>query len=138
MMLRIGRSRGFILIEVMIATAVLALGSVMIHEAFLTSLDAFTYYSYYLDIAPWMEEKIWQVQDSLTHLGQEAIIDAGGELVKKNKSLNWSLSYELIDEAQYLYKIGLVVSWQEGQIKRNVLDTQYSILNTKKIRVYPH
>lgn len=128
MMLRIGRSRGgFILLEVMIATAVLALGSVMIHEAFLTSLDAFTYYSYYLDIAPWMEEKIWQAQDSLTHLGQEAIIDAGGELVKKNKSLNWSLSYELIDEAQYLYKIGLVVSWQEGQRKRKLQRFAYAL-----------
>jgi len=104
----------------------------MIHEAFLASLDAFTYYSYYLDIAPWMEEKIWQAQDSSTRLGQGAIIDTGGELVKKNKSLNWSLSYELIDEAQYLYKIGLVVSWQEGQRKRRLQRFAYALYEKEK------
>jgi prepilin-type N-terminal cleavage/methylation domain-containing protein len=118
---------GFTLLEVMIATAVLALGSVMIHEAFLTSLDAFSYYSYYLEVSPWMEEKIWQSEESLASLGEEAVIGAGGELEIKKKVFNWSLSYELIDGAQYLYKLGLVVSWQEGQRTRRLQRFAYAL-----------
>ncbi|MFH1640550.1 MAG: hypothetical protein ABIA66_01165 [Candidatus Omnitrophota bacterium] len=99
----------------------------MIHEAFLTSLDAFSYYSYYLEVAPWMEEKFWQAQDSLTCLGEGAVIGSRGELVKKNKTFNWSLSYELIDGAQYLYKIALAVSWQEGRRTRRLQRSGYAL-----------
>ena len=55
---------GFTLIEVMVAVAVLSFGLVMVYQAFFVVLDSFNYSADYLEIAGWMDEKIWQAQRS--------------------------------------------------------------------------
>ena len=109
---------------------VLSLGAVLIYEAFFTCLDSFNYYSNYLNLAPLMDEKIWQAQDSLTHFDESANIDTGGEFALGNKNFKWDLAYSLIDETKdlyKLYKIDLSVSWQEGRRRARLLRNTYAI-----------
>ena len=139
MMLRIG-SKGFSLIEVMVATATLSLGTVLIYEAFFISLDSFNYYSNYLSVIPWMDEKIWQAQDDLSKFG--ALTQIGttdeprtfdkvrGEFQKAGKAFRWNLNYSPIDDG--LYRIDLNLYWQEGQRKVRLLRSAYAKYEEKK------
>ena len=116
--------------EVMIATCVLSLGTVLIYESFFISLDSFNYYSNYLNVAPWMDEKIWQAQDNLSRLGSSSQIDTTGEFRNRNKNFRWNLSYNLI--SQNLYQIDFTLSWQEGSRKVNLLRSTYAMYEEKK------
>jgi len=127
MISRIGSDNGFTLVEVMIATAVLALGIVLIHEAFFASLDAFGYYSNYLRVAPWADEKIWDAQDELRRLGPRADIEREGEFLGRNKNFRWNLSYGPLGETKSLYRVDLILSWQEGKRRVSLLRSAYAI-----------
>jgi len=106
---------GFTLIEIMVATVILSLGAVLVHEAFFLFLDTYSYCTNYLNVVCWQDEKIWQTQDDLNRLGTLEAIQTNGEFIKRNKDFAWNLSYGAIDATQGLYKIDLVVFWQEGQ-----------------------
>jgi prepilin-type N-terminal cleavage/methylation domain-containing protein len=115
MMSKIGnRKKAFTLIEVMLATAVLSLGAVLIHEAFFKSLDTYNYCHNYFSVGYWLDEKIWSAQDSLKQSGPLANIERSGKFKSGNKDFSWNLSYDLAYDTSDLYKIGLDVSWQEG------------------------
>lgn len=116
--------------EVMVATCVLSLGTVLIYESFFITLDSFNYYSNYLDVASWMDEKIWQVQDNLSHLGSSGEVETTGEFANRNKNFRWNLSYNLI--SQNLYQIDLTLSWEEGQRKIKLLRSTYAMYEEKK------
>lgn len=116
--------------EVMIATCVLSLGTIIIYESFFISLDSFNYYSNYLNVASWMDEKIWQAQDNLSHFGSSSQIDTAGEFVTRNKNFRWNLSYNLM--SQNLYQIDLTLSWQEGPRKVKLLRNTYAMYEKKK------
>jgi prepilin-type N-terminal cleavage/methylation domain-containing protein len=132
--------KGFSLIEVMVATATLSLGTVLIYGAFFISLDSFNYYSNYLSVIPWMDEKIWQAQDDLSKFG--ALTQIGttdeprtfdkvrGEFQKAGKTFRWNLNYYPIDDG--LYRIDLNLYWQEGQRKVKLLRSAYAIYKEKK------
>ncbi len=126
MMLRTG-NRGFTLIEIMVATAVLSLGTVFIYEAFFSSLDAFNYCSNYLNVASWMDEKVWQAQEALGRFGPQAKIQTAGMFTSNNKDFKWSLSNRLIDKKEGLYRIDLALSWQEGSRKRKLTRAAYAL-----------
>ena len=49
---------GFTLVEVLVTTAVLSLGIVLIYRAFFTLLDSFGYYSNYLRVIAFADEKL--------------------------------------------------------------------------------
>ena len=123
-MSRIGNSvfaqtkKGFTLVEVMVAVSILALGSALIHEAFFTNLDLCNYYEDYLNIAPWINEKIGQVQNSLSRVTSPGPIETGGILINGNRKFVWDLLYVPLDEIREdykLYKIDLSVHWQVGK-----------------------
>ena len=117
MMLKIGNNCAFTLVEVMVASAVLSLGIVMVYEAFFISLDSFSYCNNFLNVASLADEKIWQAQDNLSRLGNLAQIESGGKFINRNKDFEWNLSYAPVDEASGLhtYRIDLSLSWQEGR-----------------------
>lgn len=129
-MLRIG-NRGFTLMEVMTATCVLSLGTVLIYESFFITLGSFNYYSNYLNVASLLDEKIWAAQDNLSRLGPSSQIETRGEFANRNKNFRWNLSYNLI--SQNLYQIDLTLSWQEGQRKVKLLRTAYAIYVEKEL-----
>ena len=128
MMLRIGSNfRGFTLIEVMVTTAILALGIVLIYESFFISLDSFELCSNYLNIAPWMDEKIWQAQDILNRSGNLDEVETQGEFQNKGKNFTWNLSSNLIDKDQGLYEIDLGVFWKEGKRQIRLSRNTYAL-----------
>jgi prepilin-type N-terminal cleavage/methylation domain-containing protein len=115
---RIGNKKGFTLIEVMVAVAVLSFGLVMVYQAFFIVLDAFNYSADYLEIAPWMDEKIWQSQDSIMR-GEGLENNPGqGEFMTRNKKFSWLLSSRALDPSSNLSEVNLEVTWKEG--RRNV------------------
>ena len=127
-------AKGFTLIEVMVATAVLSLGIVMVYEAFFISLDSFSYCNNFLNVASLADEKIWAAQDNLSRLGNSAQIENGGKFMSAAKDFEWNLTYVPVDEAPDLrtYKIDLVLSWQEGRRKAKLLRSAYAMYVEKK------
>lgn len=115
MMLRIGNKRGFTLVEVMVATAILALGVVLIYQGFFISLDSLGYCLDYLRLSPLAEEKMWQAQDALSRLGPNAGLETAGSFIESRRNFRWNLSYNSLDELSGLYEINLSVIWQNGQ-----------------------
>ena len=111
----------------MVATAVLSISTVFITESFFISLDAYQYCSHYLNVVSWADDKIWEAQDSLNHFGLSANIETSGKLVSKNKNFVWNLTYAPADDTGFLYKIDLVLSWEEGTRNRKLQRSAYAI-----------
>ncbi|MFH0827387.1 MAG: hypothetical protein V1923_05870 [Candidatus Omnitrophota bacterium] len=121
-MSRIGTERSFTLIEVMIAANVLALGAILIYEAFFIALNTFSYSAHYLEVAPLANERLWQAQDHLEHLGHLGDLSTHGELTHRGEHYHWELSSLLREEAgtDKLFQVDLTFFWQEGRRKANV------------------
>jgi len=128
-MMSLTGNKGFTLVEVMVATAVLSLGTVLIHEAFFISLDSINYCSNYLNVMPWMNEKLWEAQDNLGRYGTLGTTGTGGKFTSGNKDFNWILSYSLKDG---LYKIAVSLSWREGRRRIWLTRDAYAIAYEKK------
>lgn len=111
MMSRTG-NKAFTLVEVMLATAVLSLGTALIYEAFFTNLDAYKRYRLSQELWPFIGEKVWEAQESLSHFGPQASVEGSGEFVSDNRRIPWNISYGLIGEAEKhaLYKINFSLS----------------------------
>ena len=122
---------GFTLIEVLVTTAVLSLGIVLIYRAFFTLLDSFGYYSNYLRVIAFADEKLWQAQDTLSCFGSDAGAGSSGRLNIQNKDFNWRLSVSPV-EAESLYRIDLTVNWQEGPRIRGLTRNAYALYIKKE------
>lgn len=124
---------GFTLIEVMITTAVLSLTALLVYEAFFISLDTFNYCYNYLNVLSLADEKIWQAQDDLSRFGVLTNIGEKGELVNRNKNFVWNLSNNSIEDTQNqkLYKIDLILSWQEGNRQVKISRTAFAMYEKK-------
>jgi len=134
MISKIGNNKkAFTLIEVMIATAVLSLTTLLIYEAFFISLDTFNYCYNYLNVFSLADEKIWQAQDDISRFGTLTNIAENGEFVDRNKNFVWNLSNSPIADAQNqkLYKIDLILSWQEGKRPVKISRTAFAIYENK-------
>ncbi len=116
--LRIGNKKGFTLIEVMVAVAVLSFGLVMVYQAFFIVLDSYNYSADYLEIAPWIDEKIWHSQDIIMRMAGLENNPRQGEFFARNKKFSWSLDFRVLDPISNLSEVNLEVAWKEG--RRNV------------------
>jgi len=120
----VSEKRGFTLVEILVTTTILSLGIVFIYEAFFVSLRAYNYYENYVNVAPWMDEKLWEVQDAFTRTGAYEATAPEGELVAEGRTYAWQLSSELVDSGSNLYSIGLSLTRHESkndfQVKRAV------------------
>jgi len=129
-MLRIGNNlrRGFTLVEVMVATAVLSLAMVLIYQVFFTCLDSFNYCADYLDVVSFLDEKTWLAQDSLTRLDSLGADETEGEFVNQNKRFKWILTADTVEGADgLLYEIAGRMIWREGRRDIEVSRTAYAI-----------
>ena len=112
-------SKAFTLVEAMVATVILLLGTVFIFGSFFISLDTQRYCTHYFDVMPWADNKLWEVQDSLSSLGPLAVLQTSGRFTQKDEDYTWGVSYALDDSMgklykMKLYKIDLTLSWKEG------------------------
>ncbi|MFH1678015.1 MAG: prepilin-type N-terminal cleavage/methylation domain-containing protein [Candidatus Omnitrophota bacterium] len=116
--------KGFTLVEIMVATAILSFGLVMIYQAFFISMDTFDYYLNHLNAQLWMNEKIWQVQDEFRRERIFIPKQANGELVIADKNFDWVMAYSLIVPDE-LYKINLQIFWKQSSRRVNLLKVAY-------------
>ena len=125
-------NKGFTLIEVMLAAAVLALGAVMVYQAFFVSLDYFNYSRTVLNIISWADEKIWAAQDSLEHLGPAAVFETNGQLANSDgKNIMWNLSAHPAGTRENLFQIDLRLSWPQGYKKMELSRSAYALYQEK-------
>jgi prepilin-type N-terminal cleavage/methylation domain-containing protein len=110
-----GSKRAFTLIEVMVAVAVLSFGLVLVYQAFFVVLNTFNYGANYLEVSPWMDEKIWKAQDSIMRKGLLEDNSAEGEVTLRNKKFTWSLQNSPLAGANNLTSLKLEVFWKEGK-----------------------
>ncbi len=119
-----GLKKGFTLVEVMVATAILAFGLVMVFQSFLVSTDTYNYYLNCLKVQLWLDEKIWRLQDDFRQYEFFSPMPTSGEFIIGNKKFNWDLNYGSIVPEE-VYKIDLRVSWQQGSRTVNLLRVAY-------------
>ena len=126
-------SKGFTLIEAVVATAVLGLGLALIFQGLFTSLNAYDYYANYLSILPRADEKLYEAQDKISRLGPQADLDTSGEWAnQRDRRFKWGLGSSLLDKAGGLYKLNLLVSWNEGNRKVSLRREAYALYNEKE------
>jgi prepilin-type N-terminal cleavage/methylation domain-containing protein len=111
------KAGGFTLIEVMVAVAVLSFGLVMVYQAFFIVLDSFNYSADYLEIVSWMDEKIWQVQDSIMRTGALETNSSQGEFISRNKKFDWILFSSVLNGNGNISAVNLEVNWKESRRK---------------------
>lgn len=126
------KGAGFTFIEVMVATAVLSLGIVLIFQGFFICLDSSNYCSSYLNISSWMNEKIWEAEDGITRYGTANNIPTVGDFVKRKKDFKWNITYNIMDRENHLYKIGLFLSWKESGRAITLSRNTYAIHEIKE------
>jgi hypothetical protein len=119
------KSKGFTLVELIMTVASLAFGIVTIYEALFISVDTYGFYTNYLDTQDWIGTKISEFQDQLT---ETRILEPGetsGQIVRENKTYNWSAVIFPVNEEQALYKIDVTLSWKQGGKKVKTSRTAY-------------
>lgn len=114
------------MIEVMLATVILALGTVFLSQSFFITLDSYNYCSRYLRVLSWADEKVWNAEESLSRLGPEAVLNNAGSFTEKGRNFTWYLAYAPLDADGSLYKIDFEMSWQEGARKARIQRSTYA------------
>ncbi|MBU2102269.1 MAG: prepilin-type N-terminal cleavage/methylation domain-containing protein [Candidatus Omnitrophota bacterium] len=108
------RIKTFTLVEVMVATAILAFGTVLIYRSYFGALNAFAYYDRYMRVNPWVVEMLWRAQDSLKRQGSLGDLESSGMIAADNKSFDWDASYMVLDQIKNcceLYRVDVTGSW---------------------------
>ncbi|RKY43103.1 MAG: hypothetical protein DRP80_06030, partial [Candidatus Omnitrophota bacterium] len=83
----------------------------------------------YLIVQNWLDEKLWEIQDKLSHYKILLTEDKEGSFTIGNKRFSWDLSYELIEgmKDMSLYQVVLNISWREGFKKVKTQRASYII-----------
>jgi hypothetical protein len=113
------------MIEVMIASAVLLLGTVMIHESYLRTADLFSHYSNTLKVRSWMNEQAWAARESLVYSQTPSNDPQSGIFVSSERPYNWSQDVSPLSGPN-LYTIRLSVLWSEGNRPLNLTKEIYA------------
>jgi hypothetical protein len=101
------------MIEVMIATAILVLGTVLIHESFLKTAELYGRYMNGMRLKSWMDEQIWKTREGLVYSEAGYAGPMSGEFARSGKNFTWAEQIRPLTERD-LYSIRLDVSWNEG------------------------
>jgi prepilin-type N-terminal cleavage/methylation domain-containing protein len=127
-------TKGFTLIEMIVTVGILAFGMVTIYEALFISMDAFGFYSNYLNTQDWIDQKISETQNELM-LAQ--VLEDGvtsGQVVRSHKTFHWTMTVNPVNEAQRLYKVDVTLAWKQGS--KNVRTSRTAFLLPPQLKKY--
>lgn len=116
-------NKGFTLLEVMVASAVLSLGIVFIFQSFFSVLRSYDYCQRYIASSAFAHEKLWQAADSVRRDGVLPA-ETGGEFFRGGKRFEWNLFQEPVGDK--LYKVAVLVKWVSGKQTREVERLEYA------------
>ena len=123
--------RGFTLVEVMVAVSVLALGTVMISQSNLMSMDVYGRYASRLSLQGLADEKIWEAKESLLSSGSSEGDETSGQWQTNGKNYSWTLVGRGLRKD--LYEIELRVSGGEGRAKTQLWRVTRVYLKKKSV-----
>lgn len=124
--------RGFTLIEIMAATAILALGVVFVYQALLNCLDAYDYYESYFFVSEEVSEKLALAQLELTTTGR-FLGERSGKFLNRNREFSWELSCVPAGANEDLFRIDLNVLWQSARRKLSMSREAYALFKKEII-----
>ena len=120
------------MIEIMVTVAILSFGILAIYESFFISLDTYSYYTNYLNAQAWVSEKIWELEDQLISVYNPMVEDQNGSFTVMNKTFNWSVAVNPIDETNGVYRLDVSLFWKEGPRERFISRTVYTLREIQK------
>ena len=119
-------NRGLTLIELMVAVAVLCLGTTLIQEGLLRCLTLLGRYSHTLTAEGWMEERLWQAQEDTLYSTEAAGGDGQGQIMLGNRPYDWALTVQSLSGASQLYSFRLRMSWTESGVPLELVKERYA------------
>jgi len=107
------KNKGFTLLEVMLAVAVLSLGLVMVVRSFATSLRAIKISHNFLVANLLLEERIWHKLEEERRTGGIIPDEEQGEFAPPFEDFGYKISFEKQEDLPSLYKSTFEVFWQQ-------------------------
>ena len=123
MMSRIGNKPGFTLIEVMVAVAILSLGTVLLFHSFFTCADASRHAFNLLNARLWIDGKIGEEKEFFLSSKVITQPQESGDFTFNSRLYVWQKSIQPIDTG--LYSMTLSLSWKEAGRQRSLSSATY-------------
>ncbi len=123
-------SSGFSLIEIMVAVCVLSIGTVLVLQSNMMSLNVFGRYLNRLEVIRWADNKITQVKEEITKSDVPETGTSNGSTKTNRKAYDWQMDIETGD-LPGVYSIHLDVSWPEEGRTAHVYRDSY-VLKIKR------
>lgn len=108
-----GTKKGFTLIEVMVAAAILSVGIVLVQQGFLRSATLLAKLSRTLEARQWADEKVWEVKENLFYSQDPSPGEGSGSFESNGRKYSWTAQAEPLSLAD-LYAVRVVVQWPDG------------------------
>jgi prepilin-type N-terminal cleavage/methylation domain-containing protein len=104
--------KGFTLVEVMAATVILALGTLLLQGGLLRSAHLYGRYSNSLKASLWADDKLWDVRESIVFSNPPDPEGGEGSFTVDGRNFDWSL--DVRTQGEDLYRASLEIRWNEG------------------------
>ncbi|MCK5451502.1 MAG: prepilin-type N-terminal cleavage/methylation domain-containing protein [Candidatus Omnitrophica bacterium] len=107
-------SKGFSLVELMVAVAVLAIGLTVIYESFFIIADVTSGLPYYIKTQALIDEVMWEEENNLRIAGYLFPSTESGKIDVGNKKIRYVKKIEVLSSSQGLYNIDTDLTWKAG------------------------
>ena len=105
---------GFTLIEIMMTSVIMALGTLLLHDSFLKFAELYGRYTDGIRVESWVNDQLWQAREAIVYApGEAGNVSGSGTVVIGSRSFDWTRQGKLLSGRGF-YSIQMNVSWLEG------------------------